>query len=553
MLSGMDEMLMNAVVVNLNDVRLNASVFRVAHTDSGVSVEYALGNWDYPGAPSAATSASPVTITAQYAIVAVPVGVLAAQDAPITFSPPLPTSMALALANLTTVAENHVMLWYDEVWWTQENDWILPIATDACVAALGNEDEGASASGVAASTYQGAAASARAAASSVSEDTVAVVHRASVDATVEAGSEKVALIQSATTSPGSSVSEVDSPAATPAEDAFSPVVAPYESSTDATSSYVSSSLNSWYPDGLIAADFMDPPSSYAELIQSAPSPLSEYDNPYGMDPVLFKAVLESDLVSPHAPAPLESALVPAAEPSAEEVFEEAEGADDKVVQDTNPATPLSAPTPAAARRRTLLETLSASDDDGSEAEVAGSADSQDDIRASVASAPSPTPSSPSSTPLAGTTVSFLDLSRFTGKPMLLARIAGIGAEAAEALDDEPLAAALGQLLLTWQEGTGTAPTPRAVRSSRWASDPLSRGAHSVVRPGGTPAARSTLAQPASGALAFAGEALSSSLPGSIEGAIASGLAAARFVFNARNVTERKACCQTCLGESTCLR
>jgi monoamine oxidase len=65
----------------------------------------------------------------------------------------------------------------------------------------------------------------------------------------------------------------------------------------------------------------------------------------------------------------------------------------------------------------------------------------------------------------------------------------------------------------------------------WTADPWSRGAYSYVAVGGQ-AAQKTLARPVEGTLVLAGEALSPDAIGTVEGALASGHAAARALLRA---------------------
>ncbi len=68
--------------------------------------------------------------------------------------------------------------------------------------------------------------------------------------------------------------------------------------------------------------------------------------------------------------------------------------------------------------------------------------------------------------------------------------------------------------------------PSAWHVTRWYSDPYSRGAYSVLRPGGRLAHRAALGQPIAGRLVLAGEATSTAAPCMTHGAWDSGLKAA---------------------------
>jgi monoamine oxidase len=67
----------------------------------------------------------------------------------------------------------------------------------------------------------------------------------------------------------------------------------------------------------------------------------------------------------------------------------------------------------------------------------------------------------------------------------------------------------------------------------WSSDPYARGAYSYVGVGGTDAPRQ-LTRPVEATLFFAGEATDSENSGTVEGAIASGIRAAKQVLKATN-------------------
>jgi monoamine oxidase len=70
---------------------------------------------------------------------------------------------------------------------------------------------------------------------------------------------------------------------------------------------------------------------------------------------------------------------------------------------------------------------------------------------------------------------------------------------------------------------------RAARAHDWSADPWARGAYSYLQTGGE-RARAVLRRPVAGTLHFAGEALDDEQNGTVEGALATGLAAARAVL-----------------------
>jgi monoamine oxidase len=118
-------------------------------------------------------------------------------------------------------------------------------------------------------------------------------------------------------------------------------------------------------------------------------------------------------------------------------------------------------------------------------------------------------------------------------PVLVAWAGGPAAEALAGLGVDEVAAAAVTALA---DSLGVA---RRRVSSRvlaawthdWQSDPYARGAYSYVRVGGVGSPR-RLARPVEGTLFFAGEATEEELSGTVEGAIASGLRAARQVERA---------------------
>lgn len=76
---------------------------------------------------------------------------------------------------------------------------------------------------------------------------------------------------------------------------------------------------------------------------------------------------------------------------------------------------------------------------------------------------------------------------------------------------------------------GAVPTPTAFLRSRWSADPFVRGAFSFDAVGTTPDLRAALGEPVADRLVIAGEATSPESPGTVHGAYAEGLRAARAV------------------------
>lgn len=82
------------------------------------------------------------------------------------------------------------------------------------------------------------------------------------------------------------------------------------------------------------------------------------------------------------------------------------------------------------------------------------------------------------------------------------------------------------------------PAPERMRRSSWSEDPYALGAFSFIGVGSNPEHRATLARPVSGRLFFAGEATSVNLPGTVAGALQSGLRAADEVLAIAQPGER---------------
>ncbi|WP_350347850.1 FAD-dependent oxidoreductase [Agromyces sp. G08B096] len=82
------------------------------------------------------------------------------------------------------------------------------------------------------------------------------------------------------------------------------------------------------------------------------------------------------------------------------------------------------------------------------------------------------------------------------------------------------------------------PAPTAMRRSRWAADPFARGAFSFDAVGSTSNLRADLSAPVADRIWFAGEACSMDAPGTLHGALASGLAAADSVARTAEDGER---------------
>ena len=123
---------------------------------------------------------------------------------------------------------------------------------------------------------------------------------------------------------------------------------------------------------------------------------------------------------------------------------------------------------------------------------------------------------------------WLNLLRYTGQPALLGFTSGTMARQVERMSDAEVRA---RIFGRWRVARGGAiPEPLALRVSHWASDPWAEGSYSFPGLGATADDRSTLAEPVSRTLFFAGEATHRDDPASVHGAWWSGLRAAQEIL-----------------------
>ncbi len=123
---------------------------------------------------------------------------------------------------------------------------------------------------------------------------------------------------------------------------------------------------------------------------------------------------------------------------------------------------------------------------------------------------------------------WLSLTRATGTPLLVGFNAGTYGRALGSLDDGAVVdAALAALRAMFGQKV---PAPVGAIVTRWAADPLARGAYSFNAVGSDGATRRALAEPIDGRLFFAGEATSAAHFGTTHGALLSGLAAAGAIL-----------------------
>ncbi|WP_430644850.1 FAD-dependent oxidoreductase [Agromyces sp. GXS1127] len=85
---------------------------------------------------------------------------------------------------------------------------------------------------------------------------------------------------------------------------------------------------------------------------------------------------------------------------------------------------------------------------------------------------------------------------------------------------------------------GGVPAPTAFLRSRWSRDPFTRGAFSFDAVGSTPDLRSALAEPVADRLVIAGEGTSADAPGTVHGAYAEGIRAARAIADLADEGDR---------------
>lgn len=121
---------------------------------------------------------------------------------------------------------------------------------------------------------------------------------------------------------------------------------------------------------------------------------------------------------------------------------------------------------------------------------------------------------------------FRNLARGGGPPLLVALCGGAVARAGEELEDEALVGRVHGVVARLFPG---APEPDGFLRTRWAADPYARGAYSHVPVGARREDRGELARPVGGRLFFAGEATHTGHPGTVHGALLSGVREARRV------------------------
>ena len=131
-------------------------------------------------------------------------------------------------------------------------------------------------------------------------------------------------------------------------------------------------------------------------------------------------------------------------------------------------------------------------------------------------------------PDAGLWPEWVDLTSLIGRPGLMGFIAANQARKLELQPDRDIiTSALGQLRRCYPKRV--IPDPSEVLLTRWGKDPFSLGSYSYPAVGSTPAMRDELAR-RWGRMVFAGEAVSTSFPATIQGAYLSGIKAAKEIL-----------------------
>lgn len=116
----------------------------------------------------------------------------------------------------------------------------------------------------------------------------------------------------------------------------------------------------------------------------------------------------------------------------------------------------------------------------------------------------------------------------TGQPVLVAFAAGRFGRRLEGRSDPEIQDRLVAILR--RMFGASSPQPVAMVQTRWAADPFARGSYAFVPLGGRAVARKALSEPVAGRLYFAGEATSTEYPGTVHGAVLSGLREAQRII-----------------------
>ena len=124
---------------------------------------------------------------------------------------------------------------------------------------------------------------------------------------------------------------------------------------------------------------------------------------------------------------------------------------------------------------------------------------------------------------------FLNVSKYTQEPVLMAFTGGNFARALESKSDAHIASEIKQVL--YKIYGSSVPEPKGVAVARWSTDPFARGSYSHIPVGATGTEYDILAEPlAHGRLRFAGEATIRNYPGTVHGAFLSGVREAEHLI-----------------------
>ncbi|KAF2088251.1 hypothetical protein K490DRAFT_40273 [Saccharata proteae CBS 121410] len=123
---------------------------------------------------------------------------------------------------------------------------------------------------------------------------------------------------------------------------------------------------------------------------------------------------------------------------------------------------------------------------------------------------------------------FWNCLKTSGKPTLVALMAGTAAHDTEVTDNQALIREATERLSKMFAPKGTVPPPREAIITRWKKDPYARGSYSYMGPQAQPGDYDAMARPVD-TLHFAGEATCGTHPATVHGAYLSGLRAASEV------------------------
>ncbi|WP_353815882.1 flavin monoamine oxidase family protein [Agromyces sp. SYSU T00266] len=124
------------------------------------------------------------------------------------------------------------------------------------------------------------------------------------------------------------------------------------------------------------------------------------------------------------------------------------------------------------------------------------------------------------------------------RAFLAATLGGLAVTLAACTDGGPTPTPTPTRTPTPSPTAGGVPAPQAFLRSRWSRDPFTRGAFSFDAVGSTPDLRTALAEPIADRLVIAGEGTSADAPGTVHGAYAEGVRAARTIADLADEGDR---------------